>query len=80
MGGTNKKPPQVRFGGSIVRRVGRTIVDAALGLLAWALVLGLGYGIALLAKWVPGRVLLVLAFALFGLVILAAALAARRRE
>jgi len=64
----------------MVRRVGRTIVDAALGLLAWALMLGLGYGIALLAKWVPGRVLLVLAFALFGLVVLAAALAARRRE
>jgi hypothetical protein len=53
-------------------------LDAALGLLAWALVLGLGYGIALLAKWVPGRVLLVLAFALFGLVVLAAALTARR--
>ena len=80
MGGTNKKPPQVRSGGSIVRRVGRTIVDAALGLLAWALVLGLGYGTALLAKWLPGRVLLALAFALFGLVVLAAALTARRRE
>lgn len=62
----------------MVRRVGQTIADAALGLLAWALVLGVGYGIALLAKWVPGRVLLVLAFALFGLVVLAAALAARR--
>ena len=78
MGGTNKKTTQVRFGGGIVRRVGRTTVDAGLGLLAWALVLGLGYGIALLAKWVPGRVLLVLAFALFGLVVLAAALTARR--
>jgi len=54
-------------------------MDIALGFLAWALVLGLGFSFTLLVKATSWRVILPVEFALLGLVVLAAALSARRR-
>jgi hypothetical protein len=55
-----------------------TITEVAQGLLAMVLVLGLGYGCALLLRVVPWYEVLVLEIALLGLVVLVAALAARK--
>jgi hypothetical protein len=55
-----------------------TITEVAQGLLAMVLVLGLGYGCALLLKVVPWYAVLVLEMAILGLVVLVAALAARK--
>ena len=52
--------------------------ETVLGLLAWALVLGLGFGFTLLVKATSWRVILPVELALLGLVVLAAALSARR--
>jgi len=53
-------------------------MEVAQGLLAMALVLGLGYGCALLLKVMPWYAVLVLEMALLGLVVLVAALASRK--
>ena len=58
--------------------VRETIMEVAQGLLAMALVLGLGYGCASLLKVVPWYAVLVSEMALLGLVVLVAALAARK--
>jgi len=58
--------------------VRRMITELLWGLLAWALVLGLGISFTFVAKSVSWRVLMPLEFALLGLVVMAAALAARR--
>jgi len=55
-----------------------TISEVVQGLLAMALVLGLGYSCALLLKVMPWYPVLVSEMALFGLVVLVAALAARK--
>ena len=61
-----------------MQNIRRMITELLWGLLAWALVLGLGISFTFLVKSVSWRVLLPLEFALLGLVVLAAALAARR--
>jgi Na+/alanine symporter len=61
-----------------MQNVRRMITELVWGLLAWALVLGLGISFTFLVKSVSWRVLLPLEFALLGLVVLAAALAARK--
>jgi hypothetical protein len=55
-----------------------TIMEVAQGLLAMALVMGLGYGCASLLKVMQWYAVLVLEMAILGLVVLVAALAARR--
>jgi hypothetical protein len=55
-----------------------SLVDIVLGSLAGALVLGLGFSFTLLVKATSWRVILPVEFALLGLVVLAAALSARR--
>ena len=61
-----------------MQNIRRMVTELLWGLLAWALVLGLGISFTFLVKSVSGRVLLPLEFALLGLVVLAAALAARK--
>ena len=61
-----------------MQRVRGTTMEVVQGLLAKALVLGLGYGCALLLKLVPWYAVLVLEMALLGLIVLSAALAARK--
>jgi len=61
-----------------MQNIRRMITELLWGLLAWALVLGLGISFTFLVKSVSGQVLLPLEFALLGLVVLAAALAARK--
>lgn len=58
--------------------VRETIMEVAQGLLAMALVLGLGYGCASLLKVMEWYPVLVLEMALLGLVVLVAALASRK--
>lgn len=58
--------------------VRRMITELLWGLLAWALVLGLGGSFTLVVKSVSWRVQMPLEFALLGLVVLAAALAIRK--
>lgn len=55
-----------------------TVTDMVLGLLAWIVVLGLGFSFSFLASYVSWRVLLPVEFALLGLVVLAAFLLTRR--
>jgi hypothetical protein len=55
-----------------------TIMEVAQGLLAMVLVLGLGYGCASLLKVMQWYAVLVSEMALLGLVVLVAALAARK--
>ena len=55
-----------------------SLVDIALGFLGWALVLGLGFSFTLLVEATSWRVILPVEFALLGLVVLAAALSARK--
>ena len=55
-----------------------SLMDMALGLLAWVLVLGLGFSFALLARATSWRVILPVEFALLGLVVLVAILSVRR--
>jgi hypothetical protein len=52
--------------------------ETVLGFLAWALVLGLGFSFTLLVKATSWRLILPVEFALLGLVVLAAALSARK--
>jgi hypothetical protein len=59
-------------------RVRETIMEVAQGLLAMVLVLGLGYGCASLLKVMQWYAVLVSEMALLGLVVLVAALAARK--
>jgi hypothetical protein len=54
--------------------------ELLLGLLAWILVLGLGFSFTLLVRVTTWRVILPVEFALFGLVVLIAILAARRTK
>ncbi len=61
-----------------MQSVRETIMEVVQGLLAIALVLGLGYGCASLLKLVPWYVVLVSEMALLGLIVLSAALAARK--
>jgi len=60
--------------------VRRMITELLWGLLAWALILGLGFSFTFVVKSVSWRVQLPLEFALLGLVVLAAALAARKAK
>jgi len=55
-----------------------SLVDILLGLLGWALVLGLGFSFTLLVRATSWRVILPVEFAVLGLVVLAAALSARK--
>ena len=55
-----------------------SLVDILLGFLGWALVLGLGFSFTLLVRATSWRVILPVEFALLGLVVLAAALSARK--
>ena len=61
-----------------MQNIRRMITELLWGLLAWALVLGLGISSTFVVMSVSGQVLLPLEFALLGLVVLAAALAARK--
>ncbi len=61
-----------------MQNIRRMITELLWGLLAWALVLGLGISSTFVVKSVSGQVLLPLEFALLALVVLAAALAARK--
>jgi len=61
-----------------MQSVRETIVEVVQGLLAVALVLGLGYGCASLLKVMQWYAVLVLEMAFLGLVVLVAALAARK--
>jgi lipoprotein signal peptidase len=54
------------------------VTDMVLGLLAWIVVLGLGFSFSFLARHVSWRVLLPVEFALLGLIVLVAFLVARR--
>jgi len=58
--------------------VRETVIEVVQGLLAMALVLGLGYGCASLLEVMEWSAVLVLEMALLGLVVLVAALAARK--
>ena len=61
-------------------RTGNVVAGLVLGLLAWVLVLGLGFSFALLARATSWRVILPVEFALLGLVVLAAVLSVRRSK
>jgi hypothetical protein len=60
------------------RGLASSIEETILGLLAWVLVLGLGFCFTLLVKATSWRVILPVEFALLGLVVLVAALSVRR--
>jgi hypothetical protein len=55
-------------------------MELLLGLLAWILVLGLGFSFALLVRVTTWRVILPVGLALLGLVVLIAILAVRRSK
>ncbi len=55
-----------------------SLMDIVLGLLAWVLVLGLGFSFTLLVKATSWPVILPVEFALLGLVVLVAALSVRK--
>lgn len=60
------------------RGLASSIRETVLGLLAWVLVLGLGFSFTLLVKATSWWVILPVEFALLGLVVLVAALSVRR--
>ncbi|MBM4444354.1 MAG: hypothetical protein FJ020_03500 [Chloroflexi bacterium] len=67
-------PGQSREDGGLTSSIRETV----LGLLAWVLVLGLGFRFTLLVKATSWWVILPVEFALLGLVVLVAALSVRK--
>ena len=63
-----------------MRNVRTAAMELVLGLLAWVLVLGLGFSFTLLVRVTTWRVILPVEFALLGLVVLIAILAVRRTK
>lgn len=74
----------VQAGSSIQRsamnRTRSAVLEVCLGLLAWALALGLGFSFTLLVKVTTWSVILPVEFSLLGLVVLAAALSVRKNK
>lgn len=65
---------------SDMKRTRGAVVEVALGLLAWVLVLGLGFSFSLMARVTTWRVILPVEFALLGLVVLVAILSTRKSK
>lgn len=65
---------------SDMNRTRSAVVELLLGILAWALVLGLGFSFTLLVRVTTWRVILPVEFSLLGLVVLAATVSGRRNK